>query len=320
MVDPVWGGGVAFTPEGLEDALGPFDLLDGGGQAFAAFWEVRDVADEELGDAFLAEDGVEEHDDGLLVGEPSAVEHFAEEPVAEGEELAAGALGVLADFAGLEREPIVEEGEGAVGIDEVFGVVVLGGDFADAEVLVKFGADFGQVMEAAEDILSDGATVVEVAGDEPVDVVGAAAFVGRAEAGVPHLAGIDAPGLEDIGVGGDLPLAELLEGLAAEQVVGGLAVQDGDGAGVGFGLGGQSRDEVVELFEVVIVVRGAERVDDDRVDEAAVGGGGGAGGAGRRDRLLARRGGFHGRMMDRTREKAKPNRGRRARCFAGSCR
>ena len=49
-----------------------------------------------------------------------------QETVADGEELGARPLGDLADLPRLGREPVVEQGEGAVGVDQLLGIVVVG--------------------------------------------------------------------------------------------------------------------------------------------------------------------------------------------------
>ena len=118
--------------------------------------------------------------------------------MADREELRTGTLGELADFLGLGREPIVEQGKSAVSIDELLGIVVVGGDFADAQVLVQFEDDFRQVVQPVQDFLPDRRAVVEIAGDQPINIVRPALLEGRAQAGIPHLAGVNRPDVQHI--------------------------------------------------------------------------------------------------------------------------
>src|ERR1035438_9113700 len=64
MLDPVWISLVVFAPNRFEHPLGPLDLLHGGCQRFPALGQVGDVPDKEAADALLAEDRLQEHDDG----------------------------------------------------------------------------------------------------------------------------------------------------------------------------------------------------------------------------------------------------------------
>lgn len=202
---------MAFAPDGFQDTFGSFDLLQGGGEGVTALGEVGDVTYEEAADASAGEDGLEEEDDRLFVGVPPLSEHLPQEVVVEGDEFRAGSFGILADFAAFGGEPIIEECEGSVGIDQLFGVAMVGGDFADADILLEFLADFGEVVQLGEDGFTGVATVVEVTGDDPVDIAGMALLGCVAEAGVPHLAGIDAPGFDDVGAALNRLLMEVVE-------------------------------------------------------------------------------------------------------------
>jgi len=61
----------------------------------------------------------------------------------------------LADFLGFRRKPIVKEGKGSVGVNQLLRITVVGRDLADAQILLQFEADFRQVMQPSQDLLSD---------------------------------------------------------------------------------------------------------------------------------------------------------------------
>ncbi len=228
--------------------------------------QVGDVAHEEAADAPAGENRLQEEDNRLFVGVPALLQHLAQEVVVQGDEFRAWALGVLADFAAFGREPVIEECEGAVSVDELFGMTVIGGDFADADILLEFLADFREVMELGQNCLAGMASVVEVAGDDPVDIAGLALLGSVAEAGVPHLAGIDAPGMDDRGAGLNRLLVKRVEGLVSLVGLEGFAIDDRDGCGVGGGVVLEFGDEVVEVLEVIVGAGLLVGVDDDGVD------------------------------------------------------
>ncbi|MFM1941762.1 MAG: hypothetical protein RI897_744 [Verrucomicrobiota bacterium] len=141
-----------------------------------------------------------------------------------------------------------------------------GGDFADADILLEFLTDFGEVVQLGEDGFTGVATVVEVTGDDPVDIAGVALLGGVAEAGVPHLAGIDAPGFDDVGAALDCLLVKVVECFVTLVGLESFAIDDCYGCGVGGGVVLEFGDQVVEVLEVLVGAWLLVGVDDDGVD------------------------------------------------------
>src|ERR1051325_3523010 len=219
---------VTFTPHRAENALGALDLLEGGGETLAALGEVGNVTHKEPADALLILHGVQEDHHRLLVGIPAAVQHFAEELVTDREELGARALGGFADLARPVRGPGVKQRKGAGGVDQGLGVRVAGGALADAHVLFQLDPNLGEVVQAADDFAPDGAAIIEVARDQPVNVAGLPALVSHAQSRIPHLAGIDTPRVENVGRARDGIVAKIREALVAGFTVGSLAIDHRD--------------------------------------------------------------------------------------------
>ena len=106
-LNPVGLGIVAVAPECLEHAFGAFDLLQGGGEGFASFGQVGDIADKEAADAPLLEDGAQEQDDGLLIRIPTPGERFAQELMLK-EELNYDEIEAIFKEFGKTRPPMPE--------------------------------------------------------------------------------------------------------------------------------------------------------------------------------------------------------------------
>ena len=90
---------------------------------------------------------MQQHDDGLFVSIPALPQHLAQKTVPDRKKLRTGPLGVLADFLGFGRKPVVEQSKRPVGVDQLFGIIVVGLNLSDAEVLLQFQAGFGQVVQ-----------------------------------------------------------------------------------------------------------------------------------------------------------------------------
>ena len=186
--------------------------------------------------------------------------------MADGKELGPWPLGVLADFLGLRRKPGIEQGEGSVGVDELFGVVVVGGDLADADVLLQLDTNFRKIVQAAEHLPADGGAIIEIAWNQPIHVIGSALLKCHTQAGAPHLAGIHAPGVQNVRVARDGVFPEIQEGLVAVHGVVGFAIHDCYGAGISLSVRVQASDQLVEFLQVGVMSGLTERINDHRMN------------------------------------------------------
>ena len=59
LIEPASGGLVSLSPQCFQHAFGAFNLLHDGGLGLAPFWQVGNVADEELRDVLLGENGLQ---------------------------------------------------------------------------------------------------------------------------------------------------------------------------------------------------------------------------------------------------------------------
>src|SRR6266568_4748814 len=108
----------------------------------------------------------------------SSCQHLTQKTVADRKELRAWPLGKLPDFLGFSREPVVEQCESAISINQLLGVVMVGGDFANAQVLLQFQDNLRQIVQAAQDFLANGCAIIKVARNQPIHVFGTALFEG----------------------------------------------------------------------------------------------------------------------------------------------
>ncbi len=102
--------------------------------------------------------------------------------MADGKELRAWPLGKLPDFLGFSREPVVEQRESAVSINQLLGIVMVCGDLANAQVLLQFEDYLRQIVQAPQDFLANGCAIIKVARNQPIHVFGTALFKGQTQA------------------------------------------------------------------------------------------------------------------------------------------
>ena len=115
----------------------------------------------------------------------------------------------------------------------------------------------------AEDFMPDSGAVVEIAWDEPIDIMRPALFKRRAQGGVPHLTGINRPDVQHIRATRQGVPPEVEVRFVAGHGIMGLAIQDRDGAGIAVLFRSQSPDELIQRLQVRVIARLPERVDDD---------------------------------------------------------
>jgi hypothetical protein len=257
------------APEGFQNAFSAFDLLHGRRERIAAFGKIGNVPYKKAADRFLVVNSLQQHYYRLFVGVPFVFQRVSEEAVAQSEKLRSRTFGDLPDFFGFGWEPVVEQGEGPVGIDELFGIIVVSRDFANAEVLIEFEDDFGKIVQAPENFLAHRRAVIEVARDQPIDVVGAAFFVSHAKAGVPHLASVHTPRIQNLGMFANDLASEIEESFVVllHRMVS-LTIDDRDRPRVNILFLIEAGDQFVKRIEVVIMLRRLERVDNDRMNLA----------------------------------------------------
>jgi len=123
-------------------------------------------------------------------------------------------------------------------------------------------------MKSAQDLLANRGTIIEVSRDEPIDVVCLALFEGHAQTGVPHLAGVDAPRIEDLGTLRHGLLAEIDKRAVISHRIVSLTIDDGDRPRVAFRFGVESSDQSVQRFQVCIMTRVLKWINDDGMDSA----------------------------------------------------
>src|SRR6266850_8222288 len=120
----------------------------------------------------------------------------------------------------------------------------------------------------AEHLLANRRSVIEITRYEPIDIFGTSFFERHTQARIPHLASINAPGIQDFRVPGQGLLSKIIERPVPFHRVMGLPVHDGNWPGVDVFLTVQASDQFIERFEIGISARLAERIDNHRMDTA----------------------------------------------------
>jgi hypothetical protein len=152
----------------------------------------------------------------------------------------------------------------------LLGVVVVGRDLANAQVLLQFQNDLRKVVQPAQDFLADRGAVVKVAGNQPIHILGPALFESHAQPGVPHLTGVHTPRIENIRVSGDDVFAEIKEMFVTFHGVMGLAIHHRDRARVFVFLPVEAGDQLVELFQVRVIARLPKGINYDGMNFAVL--------------------------------------------------
>ena len=150
--------------------------------------------------------------------------------MADGKEFGPRPLGVLANGLGLGGKPVIEQREGTVSVNELFGVAVVCRNLPNAQVLVQFQDNLGQVLQPAQYFPPLGRAIIEVAGNQPIHIAGLAPFEGLPQARIPHLARINTPSVEDIPTPGQSSISKVQERGGIFLDIIGLAVHNRNGA------------------------------------------------------------------------------------------
>ena len=105
-------------------------------------------------------------------------------------------------------------------------------------------------------------------GARSIYIVCAAFLVSHPKAGVPHLASIHAPGIENIGMFEHDVASKVEEGFIMFHRIVRLAIHDRERPRVDIFFPVESRNQLIERFKVSVMLCRFERVDDNRVNLA----------------------------------------------------
>src|SRR5204862_4361121 len=118
----------------------------------------------------------------------------------------------------------------------------------------QFDADFRQSVQSAQYFVADSAAVIKVARYEPIYVIGVASLERRAESGVPHLTGVDAPRVDNLRTARDRLFAKLTEAFVVRVGRMRFPIHHRDGPCIYVLVRPERFDERVELLQIVVVI------------------------------------------------------------------
>src|SRR5439155_267192 len=109
-----------------------------------------------------------------------------------------------------------------------------------------------------------------IAWNQPIHIILTALFKSLTEAGIPHLAGVHAPRVQDLRVLAYCAVAKLGVRAIFTCAVMGFAIDDRDWPGVASPILVQLLDQTKESFEIGQVFSGLEGVNNYRMNETAL--------------------------------------------------